>query len=436
LKRKPLILGAGMTGLAAGYASGFDVLEARAAPGGICSSYYVRPGSSERLARAPEDGDAYRFEIGGGHWIFGGDPFVHRLIDRLAPVRRYARRSSVWLPARETFVDYPLQNNLRALDAATRGRAIEEMLEVSRRPPPVRTMADWLRASFGPTLCELFFEPFHELYTAGLYPRIAPQDAYKSPVELAHVVRGAFADAPPAGYNATFVYPAAGLDELSRRLAKAVTVHYGKRVVRIDVGERVVHCDDGSAHPYEELISTLPLSRMVELTGVGVEARPDPSPAVLVLNLGARKGPRCPPDQWVYVPHSGAGFHRVGFYNHVDASFLPAPVRDRDDRVSVYVEKAYPEGATPSPAEVDALSAAVCKELEDWQWIGEVEVVDPTWIETAYTWSWPGSTFRREALDALGARGIHQVGRYARWVFQGIADSLRDGLVAGGALRG
>lgn len=66
------ILGGGITGLAAGLSSGLPVLEAAPEPGGICSSYYVRPGSDQRLAHAPSDENAYRFELGGGHWIFGG----------------------------------------------------------------------------------------------------------------------------------------------------------------------------------------------------------------------------------------------------------------------------------------------------------------------------------------------------------------------------
>ena len=64
--KSTLILGAGVTGLAAGYASGWPVYEAADAPGGICSSYYVRPGSQERLRQAPADDEAYRFEVGGG----------------------------------------------------------------------------------------------------------------------------------------------------------------------------------------------------------------------------------------------------------------------------------------------------------------------------------------------------------------------------------
>ncbi len=61
-----IILGAGMSGLALGAVSGLPVYEAAAGPGGICSSYYLKPGTAKRLPRAPEDGNSYRFEYGGG----------------------------------------------------------------------------------------------------------------------------------------------------------------------------------------------------------------------------------------------------------------------------------------------------------------------------------------------------------------------------------
>ena len=75
------------------------------------------------------------------------------------------------------------------------------------------------------------------------------------------------------------------------------------------------------------------------------------------------------------------------------------------------------------------------KELQAWDWIGEVDVLDPTWIEVAYTWSWAGSPWRQQALSVLEQHDICQVGRYGRWVFQGIADSIRDGLMVGAGLR-
>jgi hypothetical protein len=35
----------------------------------------------------------------------------------------------------------------------------------------------------------------------------------------------------------------------------------------------------------------------------------------------------------------------------------------------------------------------------------------------------------------LEEHGIYQIGRFGRWIFQGIADSLKDGLTAGGAVK-
>jgi protoporphyrinogen oxidase len=425
-----VILGAGVTGLAAGWASGAPVYEAASAPGGICSSYYVRPHASERLAAPPDDGEAYRFEIGGGHWIFGGDPSVLRLIRHLVPVRSYRRQSAVYFASTGLRVAYPLQYHLAALPDAVATPALREMLDAER--PSDATMAAWLEARFGLTLTQHFFGPFHDRYTAGLWTEIAPQDPYKSPVDHRLVKQGAKGKAPAAGYNVEYLYPTPGLDALARRLADGTTVHYDHRAVEIDPDRRQVAFASGPTVDYDVLISTIPLNRMVELVGVGNLGPPDPSTSVLVLNIGARRGARCPDDHWLYVPDSEAGFFRVGCYSNVEPDFLPAT--GRDERVSLYVERAYPDGARPTPAEVDAYAERVVRELQNWGFIGTAEVVDPTWIDVAYTWKRPGSRWRERALDALAARDIWMVGRYARWTFQGIADSIRDGLVTGSVL--
>jgi protoporphyrinogen oxidase len=422
-----------MTGLAAGWASGLPVYEAEKAPGGICSSYYVRPGSHERLQQPPNDGEAYRFEIGGGHWIFGGDPAVLRFIRRIAPVKSYERRSSVYFPDQNLYVPYPLQNNLRCLPEAARLKALTEMLTA----PPGRpqTTADWLTQNFGPTLTEMFFGPFHDLYTAGMWKQIAPQDGYKSPVDRALVIRGALEAPDPVGYNTTYIYPRLGLNTLAAQIAAQCDIQYGKRVVRIDLERKQVSFDDGSTAPYGQLISTLPLNKMLEMTGVRIHEESDPYTSVLVLNIGATRGPRCPEDHWIYVPRSTAGFHRVGLYSNVDSSFLPKSSQAARDRVSIYVEKAYPGGKRPSTEAAAECSEATVKELRQWGFIGSAEVVDPTWIDVAYTWSLPGSKWRAAALKALDECDVIMVGRYARWIFQGIADSIRDGFYVGASTR-
>ena len=435
MKNSIFILGAGVTGLAAGLASGFPVFEAKDHPGGICSSYYLRPGDNVRLYRPPKDGNAYRFEIGGGHWIFGVDSLLLHFLNAITPVEFHSRKSSVYFLDRNLFAPYPLQNHLQYLGPEIAVQALCEMAEALDTKRPMVTMADWLRANFGPTLCREFFEPFHELYTAGLYKHIAPQDPYKSPVDFTLAIKGAFQKVPPVGYNVNFVYPKEGLDGLILGMANQCEIHYEKSVVRIDVKDKAIHFEDGSAVKYTGVLSTLPLNKVMNLTRLEVDEKTDPSTSVLVINIGALKGPNCPDGHWVYIPKSKAGFHRVGFYSHVDLSFLPLWVRKENNRVSVYVEKAYLEGQKPDEKELQNLCEAIVKELQEWGWIGEIEVLDPTWVEVAYTWSWSGSKWREKALKLLEQHNIYQVGRFARWSFQGIAESIREGITAGGLMK-
>ena len=427
-----VILGAGMTGLAAGFASGLPLYEASNQPGGICASYYVRPGSTERLYKEPTDGGAYRFELGGGHWIFGGDRSITQFIDKFAASDVYSRRSSVYFADKKLYVPYPLQNNLRFLDPKLASQALVEM---SRQPGSFCTMKEWLHQSFGPTMCELFFYDFHALYTAGLYTRIAPQDGYKSPVNISNAIRGAFGDTTSVGYNVKFMYPRDGLDTLAQRMAAASDVRYEKRVVRIDLKSRTVLFEDGSNVEYDKLVSTLPLNTMLELSELKLNSPTDPYTSVLVINIGAKRGRSCPDDHWIYVPSSKSGFHRVGFYSAVDHRFLPLSTRAANDRVSIYVERTFLGGQQPGDSETREYSQAVVDELREWDFITEAEVVDPTWIEVAYTWSWPDSKWRELALSEFEKYDVLQVGRYGRWVFQGIANSIRDGLIVGSSLK-
>jgi protoporphyrinogen oxidase len=421
-----------MTGLAAGMASGLPVLEAAARPGGICCSYYLVPGSDRPLPEPPADDEAYRFEIGGGHWLFGGEPSVLRFIAGLGPVRRCERRSAVFFPDSRRYVPYPIQNHLHCFDHPTIVAALEEM---ARRRAPGSTLAEWLAASFGDTLNRMFFAPFHDLYTAGLYTEIAPQDAYKSPVDLSLALRGAFAGTAPVGYNTTFVYPQGGLDLLARRIAERCRIAFGQQAVRIEVEDRVITLADGTSREYDALLSTLPLNRVMEMTGMTTAAPPDPFTSVLVVNIGATRGGACPQEHWLYLPRSESGFHRVGFYSNVDLSFLPAAARGAGERVSLYVERSFRGGQRPAEAALEGYCAQVVEELRDWGFIERAEAMHATWIDVAYTWSWPGSRWAAEALQMLEDKGIYQIGRYGRWRFQGIVDSIRDGFVAGTSFR-
>ena len=419
-KAETFILGGGVTGLAAGLSSGLTVLEARDDPGGICSSYYIRPGEKRRLSRPPRGGEVYRFEIGGGHWIFGGDPATLGLLRRLTPFKKYTRRSSVFFAKSKRYVPYPIQHHLGHLGEKTARIALLE-IEKKIQTKSGTTLHRWLEDRFGPTLCRLFFHPFHERYTAGLWRHVAAQDDYKSPVH----------SSKKTGYNVTYLYPKEGLNALAGKMAEDCKIRYGRRVVNIDLKRREVCFEDGSSAGYGSLISTLPLNELVKITGLSQEREAPPYTSVLVLNIGAVRGAECPEDHWVYFADSDSGFHRVGFYSNVDRSFLPRSYRKSADRVSLYAEKAYVGGRKPSQPELERYTRLAVRELQQRGLITETEVVDPTWIEVAYTWNHPKTNWRSLWLARLAGYGIHSIGRYGAWNFQGIADSVRDGLKIG-----
>ena len=130
----------------------------------------------------------------------------------------------------------------------------------------------------------------------------------------------------------------------------------------------------------------------------------------------------------------------------INPSYVPAHLvlaelaldnRERDE-ARASIEKAL--AINPNSLEARSLDAAIAsdcrgvvQELQEWGYIGEAEVVDPTWIDVAYTWSLPGSDWKRRAMRQLQEHEIHPLGRYGRWIFQGIADSIRDGFAAGAA---
>lgn len=425
------MLGAGVTGLAASWVSGVTAFEAAGAPGGICSSYYQRPGSGELLSRDPGDGSVYHFENGGGHWIFGADPLARNFLERFSPLETHQRRSAVYFSEQDRFVTYPLQYYLGELDAPIARQALEEMRTGDSRPSP-STLGDWLERNFGPTLNTLFFRPFHDLYTAGLTDVIAPQDVFKTPLDLKQVERGLASSDAPAGYNISFVHPSRGLAHVAARMAEGGAVECRKRAVQVDLDGRTVEFAGGGGARFDRLVSTLPLDKTLALCGLDVGCPADPYTSVIVLNLGGRKGPKHPPHHWLYIPCSAAGFHRVGVYSNVSPGFVPG---QSPELTSMYIERALPGGGRLPAEEEAAWVEAVIKELQSWQWLTAPEAWSTTWIDAAYTWRRPGSGWRESALRLLDSRGVIMAGRYACWRFQGIAESIRDGFCAGAAIK-
>jgi len=365
MKKKTVILGAGFTGLAAAIKTGGTILEATGKPGGICRSYNKK---------------GYHFDNLGGHWIFKADD-VLEFIKKYSAVKPYTRRAGVYF--NHTF-PYPFQDILTQPRSCFKG-----------------SLKGWMDSKFGPALCNTFFDPWHEKYTGGLYDQIIQDDAQKSPKPK------------DVGYNKYYYYPTNGLSELVDNMAKECDVKYHKKVNKIDTKNKKVYCVDGSYARYDRLISTIPLCDLLDLLNIEYKL---PYTTCQVLNIGAERGKNCPDEHWLYIPYCRSGFYRVGFYSNVDKRFAP------DGKVSIYVEKSKQLGILPH-----LYKENVIRELQEWGWIGDVDCADLNEVRVAYTWLFPDSQ-REILLLKAKALGVESIGRYGKWKFQGIAESIQDGL--------
>lgn len=368
-----LILGAGFSGMAAGIRTGATIYEATDKAGGICNSYTK---------------EGFQFFNGGPHLLFGKGVGLE-YIKSLVPVNEYEKIAGVYY---NTMLPYPFQT-----------MANKEFEGVGEKNKSLRS---WLGQKFGREQCNLFFFPFNEKYTAGLYDQVIQDEDYKTP------------PSGSTGWVSTFCDPVNGLDDLVEKMANQCDIKYNRRAVKILSDSKMVEFSDGVLESYERLISTIPLGQLLSLCGkTDIQL---PYTSVLVLNIGAEPGINLPREHWVYVPFCNTGFHRISFYSNIDKSKAP------QGKVNLSVEIAFC-GYEYEDLDIDYIIYHVIQELQSWNFIGKTIVVDPSWVRTAYTWLYRKED-RDNAFDWLKERDILSIGRYGKWKFQGVTQSIEDGL--------
>ena len=139
-------------------------------PGGICCSYYVRPGDCAGCPSRPKTEKPIALRS-------AGDTGSSVAIRRFSIHRSYQSLEAIWprlgglLPGRRPLrrLSYPEQSSVHESRYCPRNASW-------RCPEPAgsfRTMNEWLLQYFGKSLCEKFFFPVPPLYTAA-YESIAP----------------------------------------------------------------------------------------------------------------------------------------------------------------------------------------------------------------------------------------------------------------------
>ncbi len=326
-----VILGAGPTGLGAATrlaelgVADFRVIERSDRPGGLASSWV--------------DEHGFTWDVG-GHVQFSHYAYYDDLCDRALGDAwlQHERESWIWIKGR--FVPYPFQNNIHRLDPPDCDAAFEGLERAAQeRGTPPDNFRDWITATFGDELAELFFFPYnrkvwaHPLETIGvgwMGERVAVPDVER----VRRNIRESRDDVS-WGPNNTFRFPKRGgtgaIWNAVAALLDPGRIEYGAAVAAVLLEERMVILRDGRRIPYDALVTSLPLDVLCRLTdGLATPAHEAAlslvHSAVHVLGVGLR-GPRPPAlarKCWMYFPEPHSPYFRVTVFSQYSPENVPS----------------------------------------------------------------------------------------------------------------
>ena len=417
-----LIVGAGLAGLSAAHALGerpYVLVERESEVGGLCRS--IR-----------EHGFTFDYT---GHLLHMKRPEIRELVFELlgeAAFRKIDRHSGIY--SHGTYTEYPFQVNTHGLPRSVVRECVMGFLDTLQKPHPTAEGAsfhDWALATFGAGICKHFMFPYNgKLFRTDLHAMTADWVSWSIPKPTwADVVRGAQGTNHRAfGYNPSFLYPAAGgIDHLPRAfLGRIRPPMLSTGVVAIRARRREAVLSNGETIRYSEMISTMPLPRLVETiddASAELKAAAASLRHVAVLNLNiAFDAPSPQPHHWVYFPEEQFPFYRVGIYSNLCPATVPAGTS------SFYVEISCLPGEQP---DVDALTRASADALRRVGLVpshARLSVSRAVHIPYAYV---VHDERRPPALrtiaDQLERRGIFSVGRYGAWEYSAMEDALWHG---------
>jgi protoporphyrinogen oxidase len=397
-----LIIGAGVTGLS--YAnfcsSDYLVIEAEDEIGGYCRTI------KQDGFIWDYSGHFFHFQDAGiKSWIMGRMD-EHNLVT-------VSKRTQIYYKGH--YIDFPFQKNIHQLDKAEFIDCLYDLF--FRNQNEGRTFKQMLVEKFGTSICEKFLFPYNEkLYACDLdnLDRNA-MGRFFPYADIDSIIRN-MKEPDNSSYNSTFTYAKDGAQAYVDVLAKGVKeekIHTGERVCKIDTQGKTVETDT-STYRYDNLISTMPLDRLLKLVGKTKNIQRYTYNKVVVLNLGFD----CPAgseNHWIYFPDKDLCFYRVGFYSNIMGG----------NRMSMYVElgKDADEPCNDDNYYLEQVMADLRKvglvnsqKLVSWSCV----VMDPAYVHI----NEDCEQDKEVRFTELKASGIHSIGRYGGWRYCSIEDNI------------
>ncbi|MES2202113.1 MAG: FAD-dependent oxidoreductase [candidate division FCPU426 bacterium] len=423
-----VILGAGLAGLSAAYhakklGKPHQLFEREAREGGL-----VR---SERV-------NGFTFDYT-GHLLHLSQARSRGLVlDELGLKNAFVTvERDAWVYLNKVFSRAPFQANLFGQPDSVIRECLEGILKAQGSPAPSgpENFESWNLRNFGEGIYRHFMEPYNSKLW-GLHPSkmsTAFMGRFVPKPSLAQVFEGALSEKPKnIGYNANFLYPRrGGIEVLARGFASHSAAHLGHIAVQIDLKAKEVSFANGRRQRYGQLISSLPLPRLVALlkqkpAAIAQAASRLRATSVMNVNLGVSGRDICS-KQWIYVPEKNLPFYRVGFYHNFSKELAPRGASSLYAEISHAPDKPLDKKKAVAQVRKGLIAMGILRPSDR---IAAEFVTD---IPSAYV---VYDDHRAQSVGTIQAflkkQGVQSIGRWGNWEYASMEDAIWQGAEAVG----
>src|SRR3954462_3820919 len=423
MEPKIVIIGAGPTGLGAGYRlkelgyTNFQIYERSPYIGGLASSF--------------TDSAGFTWDIG-GHVMFSHYKYYDKCFDDLMGSDFQLNNRECWVRMFNTWVPYPFQNNIRHLPREVTYECLAGLVKAQSKGDhkTATNFREFIDKVFGEGIAKHFMLPYN--FKVWAHPaemmnkewigeRVAVLDINRA---IKNVVLGT--DAFGWGPNNTFKFPlSGGTGEFYRRFGPKLEGHVNlnKTVDFINIAKKEVRFKDGEIVKYDRLITAMPLDKLCNDVINGEMPREIKKAAAGLKHSGGYmvgvgiKQP-CPSTKsWMYFPEDNCPFYRVTYLSNYSPYMTP----DKDTHYSLLCETSYSEF---KPVDKDRVVEETITGLVNAGLIKDEDrkdIVD-TWVYHA-KYSYPTPSVERDgilaqAIPFLEQQGIYSRGRFGMWKYE------------------
>lgn len=423
--KRIVIIGAGPTGLGAAYrlkelgATDFVVVDAAPEAGGLSRSFV--------------DAQGFTWDIG-GHVQFSHYAYFDQVMQRaLGEGGWHHHQREAWARMFNRWVPYPVQNNLRHFPKEALVQCVQGLVQLLKRGPaatPPSNFHEWIDATFGEGLAAIFMRPYN--FKVWAYPPAALAWSWigerVAVTDLERVLNNVLLEKDDVswGPNNTFQFPKeGGTGAIWRAVAGLIGAQHfklGVQVTSVDSAQRLVHLSNGEALPYDALISTMPVDRLVPLltphdpvVRQAAQQLVHSSTNIVGLGLAGQTPAELATKCWIYFPEANAPFYRATVFSNYSKAHVPDASRfwslmtETSESPAKPVDQATLVEQTIAGALATGLISAREQVVSTWTYRAEYGYPTPTVDRDAHL---------AKVLPALEAREIYSRGRFGAWKYE------------------